>query len=85
MEDVVAEVKGLRKEIKKLDHSLNDDSNSGLYSGNPAENNHSRVSRIQDHFNRPSEVAVKENYATIEFPVFTIIAITQSNVINVLE
>ncbi|MBJ8026206.1 hypothetical protein JDS90_32975, partial [Bacillus cereus] len=26
-----------------------------------------------------------QNYATIELPVFTIIAITQSNVINVLE
>ncbi|MBJ8025730.1 hypothetical protein, partial [Bacillus cereus] len=56
-----------------------------LYSGDPAENNRGRVSRIQDHFNRLSEVTVKENYATIELPVFTIIAITQSNVINVLE
>ncbi|MEH7152248.1 hypothetical protein V7095_17865 [Bacillus thuringiensis] len=75
----------MRKEIKKLDNSLNDDSNSGLYSGDPAENNRGRVSRIQDHFNRLSEVTVKENYATIELPVFTIIAITQSNVMNVLE
>ncbi|MBJ8025962.1 hypothetical protein, partial [Bacillus cereus] len=54
LEDVVAEVKGLRKEITELDHSLNDDSNSGLYSGDPAENNRGRVSRIQDHFNRLS-------------------------------
>ncbi|WP_335385611.1 insecticidal delta-endotoxin Cry8Ea1 family protein [Bacillus thuringiensis] len=83
-EDVSAEVKGLTKELKELDDSLNGKF-EGLYFGTPSEANRMRVSRIQGHFNRLSEIAAKKDYAKTELPLFTMIAITQSNLINVLE